>query len=728
MLGTGGAVNTIPPLLQPTRLNQSASTTGYFGPAAIPSAVEPNTGGPSQILLVHPTTNFEYFIGLFGPIILSTILSILVQVLDSNLKRILPFILLARPGGSGLPASNTVCLVPGGINGPIYNMDLLYQFKEGLPVLTNLLVLLSAVLSSTCSSTISLGVYGLCPTSNKLGGCFMSIGVYSSVLYLGEGLLIGMAVLVLVLGVLAYRARTGVARDPWNMGHLATMLPPSSREGRAGAGRGLQVLLREMELPANGGGESSHGAIAKKLEGMTFSIGTYRTNDGNQKYGIITHEKGNGLPWVSPTAPGVYELGSLNPATRQLIRGRGDGKMTSAVVRQASLGSCYYNPSISSRRPLLHSDESKRSSSVDISSFRLPVVEGAALADLDPPAPLGLSIIQRSMGVVSLQVPTSTCHARGGPGLQGSVLGGNYGQDVSEARSFNDSIAPTDTPRYSYYSSNSERHLIADADTGNDNGIFRDGLGDHDCAASFDSQGQTQVSSLSPMSSGQTRVMPHEKTEQTQQTLTTTTAKASNQGSARGVTAASVHFVFHVVFFVLLCGLFGLILYYEVVEVRQTDPGSFEAFMDSQSLGVTVLFTGLAVGISLFWDYFFARIALLNLSRALARSPRRPIPSSTTTPTTVFSGLYLAVRQRDALTGLVAVAGVLSKVAPVLMANVPFHSLQTWEVHLATAWATVGVLAYMIVVLFGCFFVRWPSLPVTPESIAGWVYYVGDPD
>ncbi|KAK0713168.1 hypothetical protein B0T26DRAFT_804053 [Lasiosphaeria miniovina] len=84
-------------------LNQSASTTGYFGPGAIPSAVEPNTGRLiSQILLVHPTTNFGCFIGLFGPIILSTILSILVQVLDSNLKRILPFILLARLGGLGL--------------------------------------------------------------------------------------------------------------------------------------------------------------------------------------------------------------------------------------------------------------------------------------------------------------------------------------------------------------------------------------------------------------------------------------------------------------------------------------------------------------------------------------------------------------------------------------------------------------------------------------------------
>ncbi len=38
----------------------------------------------------------------------------------------------------------------------------------------------------------------------------------------------------------------------------------------------------------------------------------------------------------------------------------------------------------------------------------------------------------------------------------------------------------------------------------------------------------------------------------------------------------------------------------------------------------------------------------------------------------------------------------------------------------------ISVLAYMVVVLFISFFIKWPYLPVDPSTIAGSLYYICD--
>ena len=96
--------------------------------------------------------------------------------------------------------------------------------------------------------------------------------------------------------------------------------------------------------------------------------------------------------------------------------------------------------------------------------------------------------------------------------------------------------------------------------------------------------------------------------------------------------------------------------------------------------------------------------------------------------TTVFTGLWRAMRRRDFLLGIMAVAGVLSRFLPLLLASVPFAASQTFLAHEICTWGSIAVLAYMVVALLVYMWLAtsWPHLPVTPDSMAGTVFYVCD--
>lgn len=96
--------------------------------------------------------------------------------------------------------------------------------------------------------------------------------------------------------------------------------------------------------------------------------------------------------------------------------------------------------------------------------------------------------------------------------------------------------------------------------------------------------------------------------------------------------------------------------------------------------------------------------------------------------TTAFTGLWQAVVLRDIFGGAVAFAGVLSKFTPIFLANIPFKLTLTWTTYRVCTWLSVAILVIMILVLIGSGFVKWPSLPVEPSTIAGCMYYVSKSD
>ncbi|KAM7203324.1 hypothetical protein V8F33_002315 [Rhypophila sp. PSN 637] len=235
-------------------------------------------------------TSTEYFIGLLGPVILCTILSVLIQAVTANLRSILPFAILSSPRRreSGIKASNSACLVLGGLKGPFTSIRLLWQLRELLPFLMDFLVLLSSVLTSISTSTVSLGYFGFCDTGSHDGWCYMGLGYYSLTLRVAEGILIAMAVSLIVVGVLLARLQTGVTASPWSVEHVVSLAV--SIEGEGGKVRGLWDLLREMRKP-RADEYIPQDAIVRHLEGYVFHLGSYEQGDGIEKYGILAYKR-----------------------------------------------------------------------------------------------------------------------------------------------------------------------------------------------------------------------------------------------------------------------------------------------------------------------------------------------------------------------------------------------------------------------------------------------------
>ncbi|KAI1504596.1 hypothetical protein F5X99DRAFT_423445 [Biscogniauxia marginata] len=176
-------------------------------------------------------------------------------------------------------------------------------------------------------------------------------------------------------------------------------------------------------------------------------------------------------------------------------------------------------------------------------------------------------------------------------------------------------------------------------------------------------------------------------------------------------------------FLALLCGLLALIAYYN--NPRTYHP--FEKFMDGESVWVRLLFTAVGVVITFLWGSIFSGVAALSPYQLMARSSQaaqRTILNSP--PTNCFSGIWFAFRRRHTLMGIVAFTAILSEFLPILLANVPFGVTQTWQTHMVCTWFSVAIICFMILVLVGTFFVKWPRLPVDVRTIAGAAYCVCD--
>ncbi|KAM7188372.1 hypothetical protein V8F33_010712 [Rhypophila sp. PSN 637] len=180
-------------------------------------------------------------------------------------------------------------------------------------------------------------------------------------------------------------------------------------------------------------------------------------------------------------------------------------------------------------------------------------------------------------------------------------------------------------------------------------------------------------------------------------------------------------------FFLTITGFLILMLYYELT----TKPSSpFEHFMNSQSMGVRTLFTCIGLVISLTWDGRFTdavvkepyhRILQARERRCNIRGRDRESSDSDTTPmdldfhghdtnlgltsTSPLSVLFARHmwRRRVEAGQLViittAVAAILAKITPVLLANVPYSPWLTWRTHQACMWSVVGILVVMMLVI-----------------------------
>ncbi|KAI0441905.1 hypothetical protein F4803DRAFT_390596 [Xylaria telfairii] len=193
------------------------------------------------------------------------------------------------------------------------------------------------------------------------------------------------------------------------------------------------------------------------------------------------------------------------------------------------------------------------------------------------------------------------------------------------------------------------------------------------------------------------------------------------RGSVQPFFALSI--IGRIITLLFLSGVLALIGYYN--GPRTSHP--FELFLDSESFSVSLLFTVFGVIITFAWNEFYIAVAHLSTYRRMARFPRTAQHSiEISPPTNYFSGLVSAVLERDTYMSLVSLFGVLSEFLPILLSNVPYQVTQTLNVHLVSTWIPIGIMAAMVLIILGSFFIPWPPFPADVRTIAGTAYYICD--
>ncbi|KAH8887148.1 hypothetical protein GQ53DRAFT_827325 [Thozetella sp. PMI_491] len=628
--------------------NDSAFPTTDLG--SLPSAAPPESDGD----WVRPLMENDYFIGMFVPVLVSTVLAIMIQALSSAIRSSLPFRILTLGSENQVTARYSVCLGPEGFRTPLVDARILWHFREPLPLLSDILVLSSAVLTALSTSTIGLALFGPCSPLESYG-CVLSLGYYTDITRAAKVLLAIMGTSVLLIYYRLHRQPSGLPSDPWSIGTLVSLALPPGFRGESSTGS-LRDFLRSMPVPAKGE-YIRLGHIMEQLNNRVFALGYTRGADGTQRYGIISQDL------ARYSKPGgkreVHELETL-PAIRRAL----------TAPTQKRMDAPYINISEEPHHDTAASAPPRRSldSSGPNTGLENPRTRGESKG-----ITLDISIAECTP-VRSPSRPQTACE---NGGLRAAPLTPRPLSSTSEGRSYEPSIAST-------------------------------------------RRGAPSIVSQSPLLNG----------EHTPDLPQPASAPLSKQWGSRRVLNYLAQppiqeLMMRAVFFVALCGLLILTTYYDSVEM-DAEVNTFERFMDSQGLGVRFLFTGAGVVITFWWDYFFFRIVMLNQYRRLSKRPQAVHTIFTPVPTNAFSGLVLASRNLDSFTASVAIATILSKFTPILLSSIPFHNLQTWKTHEITAWMTVSVLVYMVLVIFASFFVRWPYLPVEPTTIAGSLYYLCD--
>jgi hypothetical protein len=112
--------------------------------------------------------------------------------------------------------------------------------------------------------------------------------------------------------------------------------------------------------------------------------------------------------------------------------------------------------------------------------------------------------------------------------------------------------------------------------------------------------------------------------------------------------------------------------------------------------------------------------------RLLSKRPQSRYTVLTPRETTAFTGLRRSLMRRDIFGSAISLAGVLCAFLPILLSNIPFRLTLTWTTHRICAWLSVSILSLMVLVLAGSVFVKYPYMPVEPNSILGCMYYICD--
>ncbi|KAM7203342.1 hypothetical protein V8F33_002333, partial [Rhypophila sp. PSN 637] len=244
---------------------------------------EPHPPGPVSPEVQSSFSNLRseasYLLASVIPVLLTTLLSIPIQVFSSSLNCLLPFRGLTKPNPLGAELRDTLLLSrnPSLLSSQITSFRFLKRYRDPLPMVNMLLGVLSLILVPISSEVIRLELTSDsgCDEddfNNRYSRGFIRVCAFGlrksgGLIRFAEVILCVMAVLVLLLAVMLGRWRSGIKPDeegePWSIAHMNGLL--------ANYGE-LAKLLRGVNW---GKDTDVKREMKMALDGMRFRLGWF---------------------------------------------------------------------------------------------------------------------------------------------------------------------------------------------------------------------------------------------------------------------------------------------------------------------------------------------------------------------------------------------------------------------------------------------------------------------
>ncbi|KAI0895883.1 hypothetical protein F4806DRAFT_502754 [Annulohypoxylon nitens] len=258
------------------------------------------TGSPSQpIADLHPKitvytiTKGQYFVGMFVPTLVVTILSIPINILDRSLKRHHPFHLLARPQGASGAES---LLVKSGSHSQMTTIFRQSPKDSILPILVTILTILTTLLTPFSSEAVGIQTHGCAGGTNNLANCAITLGLSPVAAKITIALLACVSAVLLLLTILLHKWKSGLAADPWSLGGIASLSTHPD----------MRRIASELPIDAK--------TLREKLSSVAFRIQHWEDGTRGPEYGICPAESDMlGLLNISSNTALAENTGSSKP-------------------------------------------------------------------------------------------------------------------------------------------------------------------------------------------------------------------------------------------------------------------------------------------------------------------------------------------------------------------------------------------------------------------------------
>ncbi|KAK0702195.1 hypothetical protein B0H67DRAFT_676274 [Lasiosphaeris hirsuta] len=229
----------------------------------------------------HILSRAEYWMVSFLPVILAVTCSILAEMVSSNLHALLPFAELTRAGGA---SAHSLVSRRGIITGITTDLRFLRRFKDPGPLLCDLLVALSAIITTLASEAVGIKLGGNCRPDN-FTGCYLGVAVFLTPARAVQALLSVSLLLVAWLVILLPRWQSGVMTDPRSIMAVGDLIQDQNLRRLFGNIRTSRNVVLTRII--------SNQEVLRELNNYRFFLShSSDASQGSQYYGITAQRVG----------------------------------------------------------------------------------------------------------------------------------------------------------------------------------------------------------------------------------------------------------------------------------------------------------------------------------------------------------------------------------------------------------------------------------------------------